>query len=222
MARLFDDASSQYLEHAAAALAGVPITMACWFQSDDATVSQGLMSIGRADVDDNFFELQAAGTVAGDPIRAHTESTSGAGVADTSSGYSVDTWHHACAVFAAVDDRRAYIDGGSKGTGATSVTPASLAITDVGRAARSVNNRYTSGRIAEAAVWNVALDDSEVAALAKGFSPLLIRPQSLVAYWPLFGNDASELDRWKSRFDLTVTGATKAAHPRMFYPHQLP
>jgi hypothetical protein len=72
--------------------------------------------------------------------------------------------------------------------------------------------------MAEIALWSADLTDDEHTALSKGVSPTLIRPQSLVAYWPLFANDATEIDRWKSGFDLTVIGATKAAQPRMYYP----
>lgn len=42
-----------------------------------------------------------------------------------------------------------------------------------------------SGLIAEAAIWNAALTDAEVAVLAAGYSPLLVRSQSLVFYIPL-------------------------------------
>jgi len=42
------------------------------------------------------------------------------------------------------------------------------------------------GLVAEVAVWNVVLDDSEIAALAQGVSPLLIRSTALVEYWPVF------------------------------------
>jgi hypothetical protein len=41
------------------------------------------------------------------------------------------------------------------------------------------------GRIAEAAIWNVALSADDAASLAAGASPLTIRRDALVGYWPL-------------------------------------
>src|SRR3990167_2308485 len=219
MSRLFDDASSQYLEHGAAVLTGVPITMACWFYSDTITVSQDLMSIGDTSVENQYFVLRARGASAGDPIVADTTSSAASDDCSTTTGYSTNTWHHACAVYAAINDRRVFLDGGSKATNATSITPAGLAQTRIGTVAKLTGAFFMSGRIAEAAIWNAAFDDSEVALLSKGLSPLLMRHQPLPAYWPLFGNDSPELDRWKNKFDVTlINGPTKAEHPRIYYP----
>ena len=222
MARLFNDAALDRLVYTgAAAVTGVPLTMACWFYCDDATQQLALVSIGDTAGGDNWIVLRVNGEDVGDPVQAAVANVSGA-VASSSTGYSVNTWHHAAATFTAVDNRAAYIDGGSKGTDTTSITPAGLDATGIGVRVKSSNDTHFSGRIAEAAIWNVALSDAEVAALAKGFSPTLMRPDTLVGYWPLFGNDASELDRWENRFDMTVTGATKADHPRIYYPHAIP
>ena len=42
-----------------------------------------------------------------------------------------------------------------------------------------------NGRIAEGAVWDVALSDAEIMALAKGVCPSMIRVQNLRGYWPM-------------------------------------
>lgn len=222
MARLFDDALSQYLEKAEAIVTAAPLTMACWFYDNDTSVDQHLMTITDTGSNTHEFSLalNRANPTTNVTFMGFDASASVATV--SSAAWSANTWHHACGVCAAVNDWRVYLDGGNKGTDTTSVTPAGLDTTDVGRRNRLTGgSRYMSGRIAEAAVWSAALDDAEVAALSKGICPLLIRPQSLVAYWPLFGNDATEIDRWKNRHDLTVTGATKADHPRIFYSHQI-
>jgi len=41
------------------------------------------------------------------------------------------------------------------------------------------------GAVAQVGFWNAALDASEVAALAKGYTPDQVRPDSLVFYYPL-------------------------------------
>lgn len=73
------------------------------------------------------------------------------------------------------------------------------------------------GLIAEAAVWNVDLTAGEMAILGKGFSPLFVRPNSLVAYWPLIGRTSPEIDV-VGGFNGTLTGTGTAPHPRVIMP----
>jgi hypothetical protein len=88
-------------------------------------------------------------------------------------------------VWVATNDRRAYIDGGSKGTNGTSRTPSGVNKTGVGYLCRSSQTGYFSGRIAEVAVWDAALTDAEAALLGAGYSALFVRPQDLLVYWPM-------------------------------------
>lgn len=72
---------------------------------------------------------------------------------------------------------------------------------------------YT-GIFGELGIWNVALDAVEWAALAKGVSPLLIRPQGLVGYWPLIRG-------LKNRFagdNMTASGTSIVSHFPIIYP----
>lgn len=221
MARLFDDASSQYLENGTAVLTAVPLTMACWFNSNDDTITQALMAIGATTGLDRF-QLDISGSTAGDPVRASATSASVTNaIASSSTGYSANTWQHACGVFASATSRAAYISGGSKGTDTTSVTPSfSTNATTIGtRYLTAVRGAFMSGIVAEAAIWNVALTDAEVAVLATGISPLAVRPASLRFYAPLWGNYSPEIDVI-GRFDLTVNGATKADHCRIIQPRK--
>jgi len=119
-------------------------------------------------------------------------------------------------VWAATNDRRSYIDGASKGTNTTNVVVSNSSLLvgcDYGWAAREA---YFSGSIAEVGVWNVALTDAEAAILAKGYSPLLIRPQSLVAYYPLIRDTDDDI---VGGYSMTpINAPTIAAHPRVLYP----
>lgn len=226
MARLFDDANSQYYEYGSAILGAVPISMACWFNTDDLTVLEMLMAVTdspTSSTDTNTFCLYVDGTTAGDPVRAGTQRNTFA-VASTSAGPSANTWAHACGVWAGTNARAAYLNGGNKGTNATNLTPLGLTKTNIGcyyswTGAAGAPMKFWSGLIAEAAMWNVALTDAEVAVLATGLSPLAVHPENLVAYWPLIGNYATEIDT-VSGYGMTPTASapTKAAHPRVLYP----
>ena len=216
MARLFNDASSEYLETDQAVLANPPITMACWFNSDDADAVQTLMFLGDKDAGNQYHHLLAHGGAAGDPVYVQSRSPQGTGSAITTSGYSVNTWHHACGVWPSGLQRNAFIDGGSKGSNSQVIGPGGLNRTTIGRCGDSSPGFYMSGRIAEAAIWNVALSDEEVALLAKRFSPLFVRPQNLMAYWPLVRD--TDIDK-VGRYNLTGYNSPGIAeHAPIIYP----
>ena len=216
MARNFDDASSQYLEVDSTPVTAAPFTMACWFRSNDATVSQRLMWVGDKDSTTNSWSIAAAGAVAGDPVRVIANDAGGNTAQSTSTGFTANTWHHACAVIVSATDRSIFIDGGSEGNSVTSRSPAGADRISIGRQGGSSPDAYMSGDIAEAAIWNIALSDADVALLALGLDPRMVRPQGLVFYAPLIGRHSPEIDR-RGGLGLTVTGAVASVHPRMFH-----
>jgi len=89
--------------------------------------------------------------------------------------------------------------------------------TDVNRVSAGCIDRGTpvlflNGSIAEAAIWNAALTDAEIASLAAGFTPDQIRPQSLQFYAPLVRD---LVDVRGGRTITNVNSATVATHPRI-------
>ncbi|SHL10405.1 hypothetical protein SAMN05216428_10183 [Nitrosospira sp. Nsp11] len=79
----------------------------------------------------------------------------------------------------------------------------------------SDNARAWDGSLAEFAVWNVILTDAEFAALQRGASPELIRPDARIHYLP------AERDGWlnKSGTRWTVTGTkSPLPHPAVRRP----
>jgi len=185
MALLFDDSNTEYMIVLSAISTSTPFSMACWFRSDDPAAGQCVMSIANNNNDVNYFSLEARGDVAGDYIRACTRNSVGYVAATSTKGYAANAWHHACGVWASSGDRRVYLDGGNKGTNNLDRTPSGLNRTAVGVICRQNKFLYMSGYIAEAAIWDVALTDAEAAILAAGYSPLFVRPQSLIVYWPM-------------------------------------
>jgi hypothetical protein len=73
---------------------------------------------------------------------------------------------------------------------------------------------YTDAKIAESAIWNVALTAAEIATLAAGYSPLFVRPQSLVFYAPII----RELNNLKGGVLTNNGSAAVSVHPRIIYP----
>lgn len=219
MARAFASASSQKLQHDNAAVSDVPLTMACWMRTATAGTSQACMTIGRRTAAAQRYQLFFRNT-----NRIAGFCQNGAGTQTTtfedSSGVNIstNTWYHGAVVFNTTTDRTIYRDGGSSTNNTTTVTVGTVDTTMLGtRFDGGSFGLYLNGQIAEAGIWNVALTAGEIAQLAKGVCPLMVRPEALVAYWPLYGNSSPE-DDWINDFDLTITGATKAAHPRVVYP----
>lgn len=217
-ARAFVTASSQVLTLGRGLVAAPPpLTMACWFRTDTVAALEMLMTVGTAASANNRHSLFADGNAGGDPITAQSWVT-GAANALTTAGFTANVWHHACAVFRTITDRAAYLNGGSKGTNATSSAPSAPTEVRIG-GNHATPFAYYGGRIAHAAIWATALSDAEVAALGKGASPLTIQPAYLVAYWPLgIGARLVEPSILPAVADLTVVGATLA--PGLVLPFQ--
>ncbi len=218
MARDFDG-STGYLGLTSAIITAEPLTMACWINPDNATVSVVAMSISNA-AGNARWQLSARGAAAGDPIGATVvNAASGAGTSNTSTSYSAGAWQHIAAVFASSSSRASYLNGGGAVEDTASVTSiGALDRTSIG--ASLVSSAVTTpfdGRLAEAAFWNVALTTEEIQRLSLGFSPLLVRPESIVAYVPIIGRTSPETNLKGTAFTVNGT-ATQASHPRIIYP----
>lgn len=213
MARDFESTSAQFLTVDSAPVTAVPLTIACWFRPESVTDAR-LVTIVDKDVDTEAFSVEAWSDT---NLYASTSAGGGIGSAVASGPWSVAAWTHATAVFGAADSRTIYRDGGNSGTNTDSFAPSGLDRVAVATWGGSVTTSYFDGRIAEIGIWNVALTEDEAASLADGASPMLVRPDALVAYWPLIGRASPEIDLIGGA-NLTVTGAVVADHPRIMYP----
>jgi len=140
----------------------------------------------------------------------------GAGAQDGAGGATAivnNTWQHVGGVKNGTGAGAivAYVNG-SAGTPATSNlsignTAANLRL---GTDTDATTSSYT-GRLAEVAIWNVALSAGEMAGLAKGASPLMFRRSNLKMYLPLFGVASPEPDLSGNGASGTVVGTVAAA-----------
>lgn len=76
------------------------------------------------------------------------------------------------------------------------------------------NNRTFDGRIAEVAIYLATLTAAECLGYQRGYSPLLIRPHSLLSYVPLVRG----LSDLKTGSAWTATGTTVADHSAVIMP----
>lgn len=198
LARLYDDGNSESLSGAGAVVADGPVTLACWFNSNDAAAVQTLMSIDDSG-GPTMMRMVLVGSVGGDPL--YFQRGTGGDSAITTTGYSVGKWHHGCATAqSGTGEIQALIDGGSKGIDGVTAAVASLDLTSIGWSQKF--DEYMSGRISLPAIWSCILTDSEIWQLAQGALPWHIRPQSLVACW-----DENGRNLVNNRFQLTPVNA---------------
>lgn len=181
MAFQFASASLHYMTTASAPATTIPITMACRFNAVAGAVDGALMSLNSTS--GNFDRLvllrNAAGTVGAQSVAATVATTANSG------SFTAGAWQHAAGVFQAAN-KRAFANGtgGTAETSSYSVTGLSQVIISARRNSGGFGV-FFNGNTAEHAIWNAALTDDEIAALAAGFTPDQIRPQSLVFYAPL-------------------------------------
>lgn len=220
MARAFTRASSHVLQTTGGSSPGTaaPLTTACWFNSDDSATRQVLIDLADQTSNNNCFRLELRGDVGGDPVRATIIAGGSSSNADTSVGYTANTWQHAAAVFTSATSRDVYLNAGSSGNDTANRTPSGVNKACVGGRGDFTGGSTMSGLIAEAAVWTAALDAAELAALAAGVSPVLVRPTALAAYWPIRGRYSPEINVWNAgaAYALTVSTPVYGDHPRMY------
>lgn len=201
--------TSDYIEATSAVVTAVPLTMACWVNPDNTTANHTPLAVS-ADTGLERWILQLAGGISGDPIRAFTQGGGSTSSASSASGFTANTWQHAAARFSANNNRRAYLNGVGGTVGTTSITPTGVNRTNIGcNWGSGARAGFHDGEIAEVGIWNVALDDAEIAALATGVRCSLVRPQSLVFYVPIV---REAIDH--KGVSLSVSGATVSVHPR--------
>lgn len=209
MAREFINGSSEFLRRNSAILTNEPMTMACWFNPDTTNTHYVLMCIGSSSSGKDW-DLRVEGTTS----KVRAAKLNGSSIwAQATATYSSGSWQHAAGTFGANNARAAFYNGANKGTNSTNVSDPTVARTSIGARYRNTTDRHMDGEIAEACIYNVVLTDDEIALLAQGISPLHVRPQSLVAYWPLIGRHSPEIDI-VGGFDMTLNG-TPTADPHV-------
>lgn len=192
------------------------LTVACWVRSTGA----GNVVVGSSNYDgSNLTAILCLGGAPGGAYNGFAYFQGGVGW--KASGVATDVrnsgaWHHVVGVFTGSTSVQLYVDGvldSQNTTGVAATLPAGSNPWVWGRYQN--DSIWFSGDIAEGGVWDAALIAAETASLAAGEIPLNVRPGSLIAYWPQWGDDSPEPDLHDvgaTRYALTVTGATKANH----------
>jgi hypothetical protein len=133
-----------------------------------------------------------------------------------STGLVAGTWYHvALTVDTSVSALRAYINGSLDAS--VNAAPSTIASNTTKHFyfgfAPAGGIELGQTVLADGAIWNAALTQLEVSALAAGIRPPHIRPKALVAWWPLNGLASPEPDLSGNANNGTLTGTANAFGP---------
>lgn len=204
--------TSQYINMPAAAYNNTPMTIAAWafMDSTNNAISVGSVTSG------SLTRHQIAFNAGGFPFASAVNTGGTPGTAQGSTAYSSNQWYHLAGVFVSSTDRRVYVDGVPQATNTTAITLGVVDRTTIGmRISSGAVGTYWAGRIAEFAVWSAQLTEADLRALAAGAKPTRVRPDALMAYFPLPG-EASPEPNWKGTAGNLTNAPTQGSHPRVY------
>lgn len=182
----FSFAVGELLTNDAAVKTAPPMSMVAWFNSHNISQDIKIVVIAHHGFVDDSFALEIV-SAPNPRITAMTANFgTGTSRAIATLDYTVDTWHHAAGTWGSSTDRNIFMDGGNTAQNTESRTPANTP-TRTWLGGRSLPENSFDGDLAEVAMYDVKLTAEEVAAIASGMSPLSVRPEALLAYWPLHG-----------------------------------
>lgn len=224
MARLFVSSSTQYLTYPDDIARIAPVSVMAWFRLSAA--ASGANTIWSQSFTTNEYyvmgRLQANPTA--DTVQHSTRDVGWAHSIYSSAGLTDGVWYHIGGYdVAAGNDRTVYFNG-SPGTPSTSSgqTPGQVNTTSIGSWPNGDTGTpdLMDGDVAEVAVWGTKLTAAEFALGGAGLHPLFIRPQSLLAYWPLWGVYNPEINALSGAFNLNLVNSPTFVedHPPLFYP----
>jgi hypothetical protein len=175
-----------------------PFTIAGWFKVPDDQTAQCLFSIvDRSSTNDYYYARCQGDATSGTQLYSSITDTAGTTERSTFDWFAAD-WNHAAVAVDADSDIEAFINGQTDGQTASSRTPDNIDTIAFGNQCNAGSNLPFDGFLAHWALWDEVLSAAEIAALARGASPLKVRrPTSLLCYWPFWeeggGDDAQDL-----------------------------
>ena len=232
MGVLLNDAATEYLQTSNFPLpgSGYPVSISVLYNPDNVAGAQRtLVCLTDISANTEHIELHKIGGDGGaNSNKIYTTVTAGGVTKEAFSALidpdEADVWHQAGLVAANSTSLYAYFDGAKGAIDVTDLLPSGLDTVAIGALRIAATTMYYwSGMIAEVGIWDVALTDIEMAMLAAGYSPLFIRPASLVQYWPLRAawgtpDSGDYMDLMSgTMFDVNTDGLDDE-HPRIIYP----
>lgn len=162
-----------------------PITIAGWYRTPTSSWTTAESIAVFTDQADGRPALSIIINNGGRPTAMSRDTANATNFALGSRVITANTWTHVAGTFASDTLRQIFIDGVAGVTDGNTRTVGISSCTSVQIGRRIVDAANAKGRIAEVGVWNEQLNLFEIQALAKGLSPISVRPEKLFFYVPL-------------------------------------
>jgi hypothetical protein len=226
MSYLFDGSGDSLRGQFGTTYNSVPITLACFLKVDNHPVAadcfvnlgEAINSIDhsqliRTDLVDDSWEGITDGGATSSTVTLGGVNIDAASIGTT---YNATTgWAGIVGVFTNDSLRDLYVAALANTAQNTGTKPVNntLAYIAVGEALSGAQD--FTGRIAEVAIWNAALNSSQITSYLGGGSASQIASANLIGYWPLSASNATQSnDGVDTAGDLTVAGAVFSSdHP---------
>lgn len=211
MAIDFVAGSSHTLAASTSPVSGPPFTLICWALIPSIG-NYALLGVGEvaSEVDYSFLGTQ----VTGNKARMVTRDSGGSDAAVTTDAVSTSALAHLAGVATNPTSRAVLLNGGAKGTNATSITPNAPDNLRIAGTPDASVGAYPTAAIAEAVILDIAATDAQIAAHATGVHPAMIWPVANIVFY-------KDLIRGINRgWGGTLAGTTNGvvAHPPIIYP----
>lgn len=205
--------SGNYFSRPVAILSGPPFTIQMWwYLTGWGSGFQCGVQIGRSSSTDHRHNI-AVGDSGTPIVSCFTRTTSSDRSQITISAADHNKWNHHVGVWRSAANRQVYLNGSAGPLNTTSLSPTSLNATSIGIQTDGSSEPGTTMRVAEVAVWDIDLGADDIAALAEGYSPLMVRRDRLVEHMPLVRSN------WSKSGAFGVTGSPGVVeHPRIINP----
>lgn len=215
--------SNQYLTASSGlGIVNVPISISCLVYLDQMPFAAGdemaVVHLNKENDSLDWLTLRADDTNGDQDVQANLKGNGTVQIAESDVEVTASTWQHYGASYT-LASRYAYLNG----IPGPESTPSPGAMTNwvnfyIGAANVSGLADYVDGAIAEVGIWNAILTSAEMLTLSKGYSPLFVRPQNLVHYFPLV---RSNIDVVGGLALTPINSPTVRAHPRVIYPSKI-
>jgi len=180
-----------------------PYSFGCWVKAANWTGEDCAMNVASARLASDQCMINMGGGGANDVVRVEDSMGASIAIADfvAGAGEYDNTWVLVVAVITGDADRDIYIDGSANTTNTINSAPYGTIVDNIIIGMRAQGGFQWPGLCAEAFLYNIALDGSQVDALISspdtksetGFPPTTVASANLVGYWSL-STDQSDHD----------------------------
>ena len=144
----------------------MPFSVSVWFLSRSATTVQTLFGLGSSASASQLFSVQLRGDLAGDPVQAQMRgSNASSNTSATITGYTINRWHHAVAVFRDASYRQVWLDGAEGTADTTTHSVETLNLATIAALRRTSTSQFVSGQVAECVQFNRSIGTPEIQTL---------------------------------------------------------